>query len=165
MPTMPPPKPPPKPGDPGHMTDANAEPGGFGVSKELALTALGVALFLASRGRLSEGTTKFVAKTAVGTLASTGALTLSRAAGHGDENAAKARYAAALRESLQKLQATVSPSNVYVTYVNKKTGDRLKIPIEELQRLIDTGAIRVKNAKTGEKVIKVEMKKPWLADP
>lgn len=165
MPTMPPPKPPPRPGDPGYLGDANAEPGGFGPSKEFALTALGVALFLASRGRLSEGRAKFITKTAVGTIASTGALTLARQGGHGDENAQKARVAAIIAATLKEKGTMESPSNQYVTFVDRRTGERRKIPLEVLQQLVDSGAIRLKNKKTGETIIKVEMKKPWMADP
>jgi hypothetical protein len=49
--------------------------------------------------------------------------------------------------------------------VNRRTGERIQIPLEELQRLVESGAIRLKDKKTGKRLIKIEMKKPWLADP
>jgi hypothetical protein len=163
MPTMPPPKAQPAPGAPGYTGDPNGE-AGIGATKEAALTIGGLALFLASRGRLNPGLANFTVKTAATTLTSAGVLSMMRAGGHGDEQS-KIQRQRLLAAVLKQAGTQPGPSGQLVTIVNRKTGERTQVPIETMQALIDRGVIRVRSSKTGKPVVKIEMKKPWLADP
>lgn len=131
---------------------------------KFAIVAVGVAVFLASRGRITSPTERFITYNATKGIVGLGGLYLATRGGHQPSPRDQIEQEA-VANLLKQVGTLESPSGKYVFYVNKKTGEKTRIPAEEFQRLIDTGTISVKNAKTGKKISALNMLPFWNADP